>query len=238
MSRVNHLNQPIGDALPAGWTAPPLPNAQGITGRYVQLEALNPERHAADLFAANMLDETGAGWTYLPNGPFADYAAYLAWMTSTCLGDDPQFYAFVDRQSGKAIGMGSYLRITPDAASIEVGWLRFSPLMQQTPQSSEAMHLMMQHAFGLGYRRYEWKCDALNAPSRRAAERLGFTYEGTFRQATLYRGRNRDTAWFSILDREWPAIQAAHQAWLDPANFDENGRQRRPLGWFMGSRPM
>jgi RimJ/RimL family protein N-acetyltransferase len=142
---------------------------------------------------------------------------------------DPLFFAVVDAASGRAAGVASYLRIDPVNGVIEVGHLAFAPQLQRTRVATEAMYLMMKHAFSLGYRRYEWKCDALNAPSRRAAERLGFTFEGVFRQAIVYKGRSRDTAWFSVIDSEWPVLETAFLAWLDPDNFDADGRQRRSL---------
>jgi len=143
--------------------------------------------------------------------------------------EDPLFFAIVDAASGRAAGIGSYLRIGPASGSIEVGHLQFSPRLQRTPAATEAMQLMMCNAFELGYRRYEWKCDALNAASRRAAERLGFRFEGVFRQATVYKGRSRDTAWYSIIDQEWPGLERAFRMWLEPGNFDHDGRQRRSL---------
>ena len=155
-----------------------------------------------------------------------------AWLSKSAWGRDRLAFAFVDKASGRALGFGSYLRIQPTAGSIEIGYIWLSPLLQRTPMSTEAMHLLMAHAFELGFRRYEWKCDALNAPSRRAAERLGFTFEGIFRQAIHYKGRNRDTAWYSITDDEWPAIREAQRAWLQPENFDADGRQRRSLNDF------
>ena len=200
----------------------------------MRVEPLDPARHAGDLHEANLLDETGAGWTYLTYGPFDTLEAYRAWLETTCMKEDPQFWAYVDKKAGKTIGLGSYLRIKPVEASIEVGHIRLSPLLQRTPMATEVMHLKMKNAFDLGYRRYEWKCDALNAPSRRAAERLGFTFEGIFRQATHYNGRNRDTAWFAVIDKDWPAVQAAHEAWLDASNFDEAGRQRQALSSLYG----
>ncbi len=226
--QTNHLGQPIGFPLP-GWTPPPCPPRERMAGRYCRVEPLEPERHAADLFAANSLDTEGRMWTYLAVGPFATLDEYLAWMRASCGGDDPLFFAIVAQDSGRAVGLASYLRIDPKSGSIEVGHLAFSPLLQRTRAATEAMYLMMRRAFELGYRRYEWKCDALNEPSRRAAQRLGFTFEGVFRQATVYKGRNRDTAWFSVIDREWPALRAAFERWLDPANFDEEGRQRERL---------
>ena len=225
---MNELDQPIGFPLPR-WRVPEAPPRTAMVGRYCRVEPLDPARHAEDLFRANALDTDHRGWTYLPYGPFADLAAYRAWMDATCRGDDPLFHAIVDAASGKAVGVASYLRIERNAGSIEVGHLRFSPLLQRSPASTEAMYLMMKRAFALGYRRYEWKCDALNAPSRAAAERLGFVFEGIFRQANVYKGRNRDTAWLSILDCEWPRLDAGLARWLDPANFDAAGQQRRRL---------
>jgi RimJ/RimL family protein N-acetyltransferase len=143
--------------------------------------------------------------------------------------DDPQFHAIVDRATGQAVGVASYLRIDPAAGSIEVGHINYSPLLQRTVAATETMYLMMRRAFELGYRRYEWKCNALNAPSRGAAQRLGFSYEGVFRQARVDKGRNRDTAWYAMIDTEWPALDQAFRRWLDPANFDEQGRQRTSL---------
>jgi RimJ/RimL family protein N-acetyltransferase len=200
-----------------------------MQGRYCRVEPLDPDRHAAALHEANSRDREGRMWTYLFSGPFASFDEYRAWLDSKRGSEDPLFFAFIDAASGRAVGLGSYLRIDPSNGTIEVGHLQFSPLMQRTAVATEAMYLMMRTAFELGYRRYEWKCDALNAGSRRAAERLGFTFEGIFRQAIVYKGRNRDTAWYSILDREWPALDAAFRAWLDPANFDADGRQRRSL---------
>ena len=225
---VNALGQRVGVPLP-DWTPPPRPPRTAMEGRTCRLEPLDLERHADELFAANALDEDGRGWTYLPYGPFADREGYLRWMRATCTGDDPLFHAIVDRASGRAVGVASFLRIDPAAGSIEVGHLRFSPLLQRSVASTEAMYLMMKRAFELGYRRYEWKCDALNAPSRAAASRLGFAFEGVFRQAVVIKQRNRDTAWFSILDSEWPRLDAAFRRWLDPANFAADGAQRERL---------
>jgi RimJ/RimL family protein N-acetyltransferase len=168
-------------------------------------------------------------WTYLFSGPFSSEQEFTGWLETREDSLDPLYFAIVDEVAGRATGLASYLRIEPAHGSIEVGHLAFSPLLQRTRAATEAMYLMMKHAFDLGYRRYEWKCDALNAASRRAAERLGFTFEGIFRQAVVYKGRNRDTAWYSVIDREWPARAAAFEDWLAPANFDADGRQRRPL---------
>jgi RimJ/RimL family protein N-acetyltransferase len=198
-------------------------------GRYCRVEPLDPTRHAAELYAANALDREGRMWTYLFSGPFASFDEYRSWLEAKQPSEDPLFFAFVDATRGRAVGLGSYLRIDPAHGTVEVGHLQFSPLMQRTAVATEAMYLMMKTAFDLGYRRYEWKCDSLNAGSRRAAERLGFRFEGIFRQAIVYKGRSRDTAWFSVVDKEWPALDAAFRAWLDPANFDPAGRQRRAL---------
>jgi RimJ/RimL family protein N-acetyltransferase len=221
---TNHLSQPIGLPLP-GWAPPPRPPREPIAGRYCRIEPLDPARHAADLHAANSADPQGRMWTYLAYGPFVSRGDYTAWAERVAAGDDPLFYAVIDAASGRAVGVASYLRIDPAAGSIEVGHIALAPALQRTPAATEAMYLLMRRAFELGYRRYEWKCDALNAPSRAAAQRLGLSFEGVFRQATVYKGRNRDTAWYAAVDGEWPALRAAFERWLDPANFDEGGRQ-------------
>lgn len=220
----NPLGQPIGSPLP-DWTPPPFPPRETLAGRFCRVEPLVPELHAADLFTANALDTAGRNWTYLFVGPFATLETYRDWLHSVRSSDDPMFFTIVDQASGKAVGVASYLRITPASGFIEVGNINFSPLLQRTPGATEAMYLMMKQVFALGYRRYEWKCDSLNAPSRAAAQRLGFSYEGIFRQATVYKGRSRDTAWFSVIDAEWPALEEAFLRWLDPANFDAEGKQ-------------
>ena len=233
--RTNELGQPIGPALP-GWRPPPRPARIALEGRFCRVEPLDAARHAAGLFAANGLDAEGRMWTYLLSGPFASLEEYRAWLGPRETTEDPLFFTIVDRARAQPAGLASYLRIAPAQGSVEVGHLMYSPLLQRAPAATEAMYLMMRHAFELGYRRYEWKCDALNAASRRAAERLGFTFEGVFRQALVYKGRNRDSAWYSVIDREWPALDAAFRAWLDPANFDEQGRQRRALAELRASR--
>ena len=216
-----------------GWTARPLPPRTPIEGRFCRIEILDPRTHAADLHAANRLDTDGRNWTYLGYGPFEREADYRAWADSV-VADDPLFHAIIDRDTGKAVGVASLMRIDATNGVIETGHLNYSPLLQRKPAATEAMFLLMRRVFNeLGYRRYEWKCDSLNAPSRAAAERLGFTYEGLFRQATIYKGRNRDTAWFSILDGEWPALKRAYEAWLAPANFDASGKQRQSLSQLM-----
>lgn len=220
----NGHGQPVGFPL-QDWSPPPLPPHQVLTGHYCRLEPLDPERHAEQLHAANSLEADDRGWTYVAYGPFATAADYRHWTETYGQRDDHRFYAIIDLDSGRAAGVAAYLRMDPANGSIEVGAIKYTPLIARQPAATEAMHLMMHHAFALGYRRYEWKCDALNEPSRLAAERLGFSYEGTFCQALIYKGRNRDTAWFSVLDREWPAIKTAHEQWLAPDNFDAQGHQ-------------
>ncbi len=218
----------IGVALP-DWKAPPWPPRDTMTGRFCRLEPLDPDRHASHLHAAYKLDTEARLWTYLPYGPFETLESFASWLKANCQGEDPIFYAIVVQTTGQAVGVASYLRIMPASGSIEVGHINYSPLLQRTPAATEAMYLMMSRAFELGYRRYEWKCDSLNAKSRAAAQRFGFSFEGVFRQATVYKGRNRDTAWYSVIDREWPALKQAFLRWLDPANFDPSGAQRLRL---------
>ena len=230
---TNALGQPIGFSL-EGWRAPHPPSREPMIGRTCRLEMLDAARHADALHAANRLDAENRNWTYLPYGPFDTLDAYREWAEGAAAGGDPLFHAIVDGQSGKAVGVASYLRITPASGSIEVGHINFSPLLQRTRAATESMYLMMKRVFAAGYRRYEWKCDALNAGSRAAAQRLGFSYEGIFRQATVYKGRNRDTAWYAIIDQEWPALEEAFERWLDDSNFDAGGRQRVRLSELTG----
>ncbi len=209
-----------------GWQAPPFPDAAVMEGRFCRLERLE-ERHADALFRANAEDDSI--WDYLPYGPFPSEAGYIRWVKDMAASRDPLFYAVVERETGLAAGVMSYLRITPDVGVIELGHINLSRRLARTPAASEAMMAMISSAFTAGYRRFEWKCDALNIPSRRAAERLGLSYEGVFRQATITKGRNRDTAWFAATDKDWPGLQAAYEAWLAPSNFDAAGRQRERL---------
>lgn len=209
--------------------SPPHPTHDVMEGRYCRLEPLDAKRHAEELFAANALDVAGSNWTYLPYGPFDSQVEYRNWIEQNCCGSDPLFYAIVDSTRALPVGVASYLRISRRDGSIEVGHINYSPLLQRTPAATEAMYLMMSYAFELGYRRYEWKCNALNAPSRAAAQRLGLSFEGVFRQATVIKGRNRDTAWYAAMDHEWPEIKKAFLLWLSPANFDAQGKQRIQL---------
>ena len=227
-SELNHLGQPLGPTVP-NWTPAERPSRLTLTGRFCRVEPLDVERHASALYAANGLDGEGRLWTYLPYGPFETFEEYQAWLRRTCMGADPLFFTLLVTATGQPGGLASYLRIDPPNGSIEVGHLNFSPALQRTPAATEAMYLMMEHAFALGYRRYEWKCNALNLPSRVAAQRLGFSFEGVFRQAAVTKGRSRDTAWYSVIDSEWPALQAAFRRWLDPDNFDARGAQRQRL---------
>ena len=199
-----------------------------LSGRFVDLEPLSAEDHAALLFRAYAGHDRV--WDYLPYGPFSSASQYHRWVRDAAGRPDPFFYAIRNRQGGNWEGVASYLRIAPEAGSIEVGHINYAPALQRTPAATEAMFLMMKWAFEAGYRRYEWKCDALNAPSRRAAQRLGLSFEGVFRQAAVVKGRNRDTAWFAAIDSDWPALKEAFEAWLSPANFDAEGRQRERLG--------
>lgn len=218
--------RPRGVPVP-DWQPPPVPGPERLEGRYVVLERLDPARHAIDLHASYRSDD--AVWDYLPYGPFDDADSYAAWAAPMAGAEDPFFYAIRDLSTSRWAGVASWLRIAPQAGSIEVGHIAFSPDLQGTRAATEAMALMMAWVFDAGYRRYEWKCDALNRASRQAAARLGFSYEGTFRQATVVKGRNRDTAWFSVIDSEWPALRTAFGHWLAPANFDDAGRQKTRL---------
>ena len=216
----------FGERLP-GWTAPPRPNMEPLEGRYARLVRLDADAHAADLHRANSADT--AIWDYLPYGPFSSAAAYHRWIRQITGGEDPLFYAIQSRESGHFGGVASFLRITPEVGVIEVGHINFAPELQRTRAATEALFLMMEWVFEAGYRRFEWKCDALNMPSRRAAQRLGFSYEGVFRQATIVKGRIRDTAWFACVDKEWPALREAYLAWLSPSNFRDDGTQIEAL---------
>lgn len=229
-TQTNALGQPVGFPIP-NWEACAAPSRAPMDGRTVRLEALSAAKHGDDLAAAFAADKDGGMWTYMVVGPFNDdRAGFDAWLASCETSTDPLFYTVISTETGKAMGYTSYLRIEPKVGVIEVGNITLSPALQRTVMATETMYLMMKRVFDeLGYRRYEWKCDSLNAPSRSAAARLGFTYEGIFRQATLYKGRNRDTAWFSILDSEWPALKTRFEGWLSATNFDADGRQRVAL---------
>lgn len=226
---TNAFNQAVGAAVP-GWSARPFPPRKTMNGRYCRVEPLDPALHAAELYLANSIDAEGQNWTYLSIDAPADLAVYRAWLEKMTAAQDPMFHVIIDLASGKAVGVAALMRIDPAMGVAEVGHINFSPCLQRTRAATEAMFLMMRRIFDeLGYRRYEWKCDSLNAPSRAAALRYGFQFEGIFRQALVYKGRNRDTAWFSMLDKEWPSIKAAFERWLDASNFDAGGRQKESL---------
>lgn len=209
----------------ANWTPPPLPPRTAIRGHYATLEPLS-RAHVKGLREAHGEDD-GSMWDYLPVGPFSD-AAYAAWVDRERVQHDPLHFA-IRMADGRLGGTLSLMRMKPAAGSIETGWLTFAPRLQRTRESTEAVYLLMKWAFAAGYRRFEWKCNAANLPSRRAAERFGMSFEGIFRQASIVKGRNRDTAWFAAIDSEWPALRDAFEAWLDATNFNEAGQQRLRL---------
>jgi len=228
----DQLGQPIGGPVP-GWSAPPPPPRTAMAGRFCTVRPIDPERDAPQLFAAFAEDRDGRMWTYLPREPYRSLADLRASADAGSLTEDPLVHTIVDHATGEAVGTANYMRIEPASGVIEIGSITYSPRLQRRPAGTEAMYLMMRRVFDeLGYRRYEWKCNSLNEPSRNAATRLGFRYEGLFRQAQVVKGRNRDTAWFSIIDSEWPALRAAFERWLDPANFAADGTQRRSLASF------
>ena len=218
--------QPVGDPVP-GWSPRPRPEPGPFPGRYCHVVPLE-RRHAADLYPTCAAPGTEALWTYLADGPFPEPDAFADRIEHTA-SEPATVSVAVTTPEGRAVGLANYLRIDEAMGCVEVGGILFGTALQRTRAATEAMYLMARHVFELGYRRYEWKCDALNGPSRSAAARLGFVYEGTFRNALVTKGRNRDTAWFSITDAEWPSLDAAYQRWLDPENFDEQGRQRVAL---------
>ncbi|WP_293266564.1 GNAT family protein [Neptunomonas sp.] len=227
--RMNHLGQPIGGELNQ-WEERPSPRRIVLQGKYCRLVPLDPVLHGAQLYQAFIEKDQEADWTYLPYGPFHNSKEFDVWLENACSGNDPLFYSVIDERSSQAIGLVSFLRIDPRVGVIEVGHIHFSACLQKTPMATEAMYLMMAYVFDeLGYRRYEWKCDSCNQGSKKAALRLGFKYEGIFRQATLYKGRNRDTAWFSMLDKEWPELKEIFHKWLDEENFDDKGQQKCSL---------
>lgn len=218
--------RPLGQSL-GDWRAPPAPAGEVLEGRYARLEPLRAETHAALLFRA--YENHDSVWDYLPYGPFHSAAAYHRWVREVEGKPDPLFLAILDKEARAYGGVASLMRIKPAAGSIEIGHINLAPALQRSRASTETMYLAMAWAFERGYRRFEWKCDALNMASRRAAQRLGLSFEGVFRQHVVVKGRNRDTAWFAAIDKEWPALREAFEFWLNPANFDANGRQKERL---------
>lgn len=219
------LQTPLAD-----WLPPQPPTGEKLRGAYAELELLDAEKHAALLFRNYQGND--AVWDYLGYGPFSSASQYHRWVRDMAGQADPMFYAIRNLETGNWEGVASYLRISPQAGSIEVGHINFSPALQRTCAGTEAIGLMMGWAFEAGYRRFEWKCDAANMPSRKAAQRLGLSYEGIFRQAMVVKGRNRDTAWFAAIDSEWPALKEAFTAWLASTNFNAEGQQIERLGDF------
>ena len=220
------MDRPTGYAL-QDFIPPAPPGPQSITGQHARLERLDPGQHGDDLIAAARGHDWI--WDYISVGPFGSDRDYRDWMAQAAVSADPYFYAIRDQHTGRVGGFASFMRIDPVNGVIEIGFIVMTPQLQRRPAATEAISLMIGWAFQNGYRRVEWKCDALNAPSKAAAARYGFTEEGLFRQHMVYKGRNRDTSWWSIIDREWPRIRAAHEAWLAPGNFDADGVQRSSL---------
>jgi RimJ/RimL family protein N-acetyltransferase len=210
------------------------PSRVKITGQYVTVAPLDPVAHAQTLYEGTHGSDKEALWLYMSEGPFADLAAFRAYLDKRARSEDPMSFSIIDNASGRAVGHASYMRITPEHRVIEVGNIFYTPTLSRKRGGTEAMYLMARHTFDdLGYRRYEWKCNALNLPSRRAALRFGFSFEGIFPQHMIQKQRNRDTAWFSMIDREWPSYDAAYQQWLLPENFDATGHERRKLSAFL-----
>jgi RimJ/RimL family protein N-acetyltransferase len=224
-ARERHLSADPVDVTPAR-----RPERSPLVGRYARLEPVDPARHFDDLWPAVGDPADDASWDYLFNGPWRDADLFRAQMDAWNASEDPLFFAFVDAATGRAVGSGAFMRIEPGMRCIEIGHLWFSPAMRRSRIATEAIYLMMRHVFDdLGYRRLEWKCNAHNAPSRRAAVRFGFTFEGIFYRHMIVKGKNRDTAWYSLLAEEGPAVKAAYERWLDPTNFDDAGNQRERL---------
>ena len=212
------------------WQPRPRPARRILDGRYVRLEPLDPGLHGDDLFEASSVADAGSRFAWLPDTPPQSRAEFQSWLDKSAASEDPLYYAVIDKASGKAVGRQTLLRIDPANGVIEIGHVYWGPEMARTRGATEAQFLFARHVFDdLGYRRYEWKCNNRNEPSKRAAERFGFQFEGIFRQHMIVKGENRDTAWYSIIDKEWPALRKAYEAWLDPANFDSNGTQKQRL---------
>jgi len=228
--RANAYGQPIGSALEA-WGERPRPQRTAIAGRYCRIEPIDLERHAAALFESYMQAADARDWTYLFSERPASSKLFREYLQSLAASNDPLHFAIVELAKQTAVGTAALMRIEAVHGVIEIGSIAYSSLLKNTCAGTEAMYLLMRRVFDeLSYRRYEWKCDSLNAPSCAAAKRYGFAFEGIFRNAIVYKGRSRDTAWFSIIDEEWPRIRTAFEMWLDPGNFDGAGRQRRALG--------
>jgi RimJ/RimL family protein N-acetyltransferase len=211
------------------WQGAPRPERVALEGRYTLLEPLDPARHGADLFASAQAPGAEDRFRYLFEDAPSGAVAFKAWIDKASAGADPFFYAVIDKQTGRAEGRQSLMRIDTVFGVIEIGNILWGPAIARSRVATEALFLFARHAFDLGYRRFEWKCNNLNEPSKRAAERFGFSFEGIFRQHMVVKGKNRDTAWFAIIDQDWPRLQAGYEAWLRPENFDANGQQRNKL---------
>ena len=230
--KINELGQPIGDALP-NFKPGDLPKMERLEGRYVIVECLSKDKHGADLYEVYGPDSPANMWTYLFQNPVQSQEEWSALLDQMLAAQDRFHYAIVDKESGKALGTFALMRINRGSRVIEVGSVTYSPQLKRTRLATEAQYLLARYVFEeLEYRRYEWKCDAFNQPSRYAAERLGFIYEGTFRQAVVYKGRNRDTDWLAMIDKDWSAVKTRLEKWLSPDNFDENGQQIKALSDF------
>jgi RimJ/RimL family protein N-acetyltransferase len=229
LERQNQFGQPVGAPV-EGWSPRQSPGRRPMAGRYCRLETVDPDLHANDLFESYMEAPDGRDWTYLATERPERRDEFREYLNRLAKSEDPLHFTIVDTATKSAVGTAALMRIEPTHGVIEVGSITFSPRMKQTRAGTESMYLLMRRAFDeLGFRRYEWKCDSLNAPSRAAALRYGFTFEGIFRNAIVYKGRNRDTAWHSITEAEWPRVRAAFEAWLHEGNFDAQGRQTRRL---------
>jgi RimJ/RimL family protein N-acetyltransferase len=217
----------------SNWTARPRPPRVVLDGRYVRLEPLSAAKHGDELFAASSVTDADGRFRYLGEYPPETRAAFQPWLEKAEKSEDPIYYAVIDKASGKVAGRQTFLRIDPANGVIEIGHIYWGPLVSRKPAATEAHFLFMKHAFDdLGYRRWEWKCNNANEPSKRAADRFGFTHEGVFRQHLVIKGENRDTAWYSIIDKEWAPLKKAYEGWLDPSNFDSDGNQKRRLKTF------
>lgn len=224
---------PVGHELAAAQAK--RPSRVTLEGRYARLEPLDPAKHARELFDATHGPDREAIWAYIGDGPYADFDSFRTSLEAKAKSEDPLFFTIVDKADGKAKGYSTLMRIDVPNRVIEVGNIVYGSAMQKTPLATEVQYLLMRHAFDdLGFRRYEWKCNALNAPSRKAAARYGFSYEGLFRQHMIIKGRNRDTAWYAIVDGEWPAIKQAFEQWLAPDNFGPDGQQKKSLATLRG----
>ncbi len=222
------MKLPIG--FPIKFKKAKFPSKRKLVGKYCFLEPVNVQRHSKDLFKNFLLDKKGIDWIYMPSGPFKNETSLKKYLKAKNLAGNPFFYSIYSKRLKTFCGLAGYLRIKPKPGTIEVGWITYAKNLQQTAEATEAMYLMMKNAFeDLKYRRYEWKCDKLNKKSNKSAIRLGFTYEGLFRQATIYKNRNRDTAWYAIIDKDWKKLKKGYQRFLKPSNFDKNYKQLKKL---------